>query len=299
MMIWHIFTEHTLCKLHAVCQGGGSEQDKAPTLMLSQCWGASHVNGCMVGSDMSPWKDSDGVLWGAVGGREEDQPGGRRRPSSVWGGSTHPGPWKMERNYSRGVSRVRVYTVCALEEHSFVWEYVETLKLQRLTQGPAASQTSQGRKEQNTNGLILSIMGLLRRKMQQGLNCKEMLLKWVGSSHWKGLDSSRRGTAWEHEQCSETGMCSLRTHWEKSLQTLVEATKCMLGGDVGQFDYVEPKSLSSSVGLQSSRKIQADEFWFHSEDFYGLIKNYILWAWKILAQSIKYWVGPKVCYFFP
>lgn len=155
MMIWHIFTEHTLCKLHAVCQGGGSEQDKAPTLMLSQCWGASHVNGCMVGSDMSPWKDSDGVLWGAVGGREEDQPGGRRRPSSVWGGSTHPGPWKMERNYSRGVSRVRVYTVCALEEHSFVWEYVETLKLQRLTQGPAASQTSQGRKEQNTNGLIL------------------------------------------------------------------------------------------------------------------------------------------------
>lgn len=78
-----------------MCQGDGSEQDKAPTLMHPQCCGASHVNDCVERSGMSSEKDSDGVLWGMVGGRDEDQlvdqgelPGGGSTHQGVegWGG---------------------------------------------------------------------------------------------------------------------------------------------------------------------------------------------------------------------
>ena len=259
--------KHTLCKPCALCQGGGSEQDKTPTLMHSQCWGASHVNGYRAGSDMSPERDSDGVLWGAVGGRDEDQPGGPRRASLVWGGSTHPGPWKMGRNYSCGVSRVRVCTVSALEEHSFMWEYVETLKVQRLTQGPAAANIpGKKRRTERKWAATLSIMGFLRREMQQGLELQGTFLTWRGAV---------TGRVWilpEEEQHEP------KFRGRNGQNTLREGSadlsggyqvQCMLGGDVGQFDYREPRSLSSSVGLWSSRKILADEFDFILKIFMG------------------------------
>lgn len=123
---------------------------------------------------------------------------------------------------------------------------METLKVQRLTQGPAASKTVPGRKRrQTTNGLYSEYHGILRRKRQRGLELQ------ANASHvGGGADTGRVWIVPEEEQHEQKfrGRSGQNTSREGSAD-LRGGQECMLGGERGQFDYGEPKRLGLSVGL--------------------------------------------------
>lgn len=178
----------------------------------------------------------------------------------VWGGISHvetaewgsalPPPWRSSPS---------------CENMRWPW------KLQRLTQGTAASKIfpEKGRRKYK-QATTLSILEFWGGRGSRGLNCRKTLLTRVGEQTVNRFVSFQKENSMS--KSSEAGMG--RKRLENGKQIWVEATKCVLGGEVGQFNYGLPRRVSSNAELWSSSQRVAGEYDFTRKIFMG--------SWKTL-----------------
>lgn len=121
----------------------------------------------MAGSDMSSENDSDGVLWGAVDGREQ----GQLNREASWRRELFLWVLKARRNSSHEDSRVRVCTSPALEALLLVSMW-RPWTVQRLIQDPAANKTIPGKKKIKIMATYLNITEF--QEGCKGLSCRAM-----------------------------------------------------------------------------------------------------------------------------